>query len=548
MFSTLAQAQTVYLLSIYKPILMAVVFGAWGWAVARLDKDLKYFYLARSMWNGIQMAAGGLALFLWLMIPYFWLGMPAALLVMSGTIFAYVVYRNQKVPASARWTPETIGQVFSQRMEAMQHAQAQKQATLKLLRRDLSAMDVPTPEMPEHAAHLKLEEWMDFALARGAERLDLVIAPQQAAAVVHVDGVKYAQPALEPKAAMTVVRYLKEHSGLDVEDLRKRQSGELKIGAGEYGTHNLRVITAGSTREVTLTLSIDPEKRQMLKLGELGLLESQRQALVPVLAQNRGVVLVACPPHHGMTTTLYSLLNTHDPYTQSLVTLEEEIAFEIEGVTHETIATGADADALSKRVAAVLRTDPNAFLLSRLSDTQTARVVAQGSATCRFYLGLRQDDTFAAAKTWIKAVGDIQSASQSLLAVVSQRLVRKLCPTCRVPYKPDPAMLKKLNLSAERVAQFYKHSGKVMVKDKEQPCPACLGMAYRGRTAVYEVMVLDDPARQMLAQNLYDQLRAHLRKQKMLWLQEAALAKVVEGLTSISEVTRVMSEAAGKGE
>jgi type II secretory ATPase GspE/PulE/Tfp pilus assembly ATPase PilB-like protein len=145
-------------------------------------------------------------------------------------------------------------------------------------------------------------------------------------------------------------------------------------------------------------------------------------------------------------------------------------------------------------------------------------------------------------RAWVKAVGDPKLGADALVAVLSQRLVRKLCTTCRVPYRPDPEALRKLNLPADRVAQLYKHSGQVLVKKEMQPCPACLGVAYSGRIGVFEVMVLDDQARALIVAGQLDQLRAYLRKQKMLWLQEAALARVVDGTTSIAEITRVLSK------
>jgi type II secretory ATPase GspE/PulE/Tfp pilus assembly ATPase PilB-like protein len=127
--------------------------------------------------------------------------------------------------------------------------------------------------------------------------------------------------------------------------------------------------------------------------------------------------------------------------------------------------------------------------------------------------------------------------------VLAQRLVRKLCLSCRAPFTPDPAALKKLNLPADRVGQLYRETGQVMIKDKPQQCPACMGMGFRGRVAVFETMVLDDEARKLIAAGQLDALRAHLRKQRMLWLQEAALARVVEGVTSIGEVQRALAKA-----
>ena len=243
-----------------------------------------------------------------------------------------------------------------------------------------------------------------------------------------------------------------------------------------------------------------------------------------------------------MTSTINSLVNRHDPYTQSIVSLEEESELDLEGVTRETIEPNSPPEAIERRLAAILRSDPAVIMLNLVPDASLSRSIARASADVRFYFGLRYEDTFAALRVWLKAVGDDEMAASGLGAIVAQRLVRKLCPTCRVSYKPDPAVLKKLNLPAERVPQLYKHSGQVRVgRDRMEPCPDCLGMGYRGRVGVFEVMVLDDESRRTLATGQLDQFRAHMRRRKMLYLQESALLKVVEGLTSIGEVTRALA-------
>jgi type II secretory ATPase GspE/PulE/Tfp pilus assembly ATPase PilB-like protein len=182
-------------------------------------------------------------------------------------------------------------------------------------------------------------------------------------------------------------------------------------------------------------------------------------------------------------------------------------------------------------------------MVSKMSDVPTAKVIAGSASEIRFYAGMRGEDTFSTLKAWIKAIGNAKDAAAALGAILSPRLVRKLCPRCRIPFKPDPAALQKMNLPPDKVQQLYKPGGKVIVKkDIEEPCPDCMGMGYRGRTGVFEVMVLDDEARKLIAQGQLDQLRAHLRKQKMLWLQEAALTRVVEGVTAIAEIGRALAK------
>jgi type II secretory ATPase GspE/PulE/Tfp pilus assembly ATPase PilB-like protein len=143
---------------------------------------------------------------------------------------------------------------------------------------------------------------------------------------------------------------------------------------------------------------------------------------------------------------------------------------------------------------------------------------------------------------YAKAVGDLDKVAKSLSAATAQRLVRTLCPECKQAYKPDAAALKKMNLPANRVNELYKASGKVMVDNDEEPCPKCHGIGYIGRTAVFEVLVIDDEARELIRKSDLNGLRSHLRRQKMLYLQETALAKVVAGQTSIREAMRVLDQ------
>jgi len=252
-------------------------------------------------------------------------------------------------------------------------------------------------------------------------------------------------------------------------------------------------------------------------------------------------VIVAAPPQHGAPTTLYSLLHEHDPYTSSLATLEDEVQFDLEGVSHNLIEPGQSSAKINEKLGGLLRADPSAFMISRVVDPQAAKLLAQSAPEIRIYVPIPQDGTFSALQLWLKVTGDPKLVAEGLGAVIAQRLVRRLCHTCRVSYTPDPSALKKLNLPATKVGDLFRASGKIMVKDNEVQCPDCHGLGYRGRVGVFEVMIVDDAARKYIAANQLDTLRLHLRKHKMLYLQESALAKVVDGTTDIKEVTRVMS-------
>ena len=543
MIHYLSSAEPAILMSIFKPILFGIVLGFWGRVVGYLDKDLAHYYLPRRMWNLIQISAGLLAFFLWLMIPSFFLGLLLALVILGGTIVSYVMFRNGKLQESERWTFDPKSW-FKEKYAAAAHAAAQARAQIAFTTKAGVRQDVPVGDKnPAAIAHAKVEELLTFALPRGAQRVDLIVGAQKAVASATVDGVVYKLPEMENKVGLGVVDYLKGLAKLDVEDRRKKQVGEVYLEEGEKkNSHLLRLTTIGSTREISLSLLVNPNRSVAMRLQDLGLLPQQFKALEPVIKSKGKTVIVTCPPGHGMTTTLYGCINMHDPYTQSIVTLEEDVAYEVEGVTHTRLEPGADPATAAKTLAALTRRDPSVLMVAKLADVASAKLIADNANDIRFYAGMKGEDTFSLLKTWIKAVGDMKKAADSLAAVIAPRLVRKLCTACRVPFKPDPAMLQKMNLPPEKVGQLYKASGKVMVNNKEETCPDCLGMGFRGRTGVFEVMVLDNDARKLVAAGQLDQLRAHLRKQRMLWLQEAALMKVVEGVTAVAEISRALAK------
>jgi len=542
----LAAAEPVFLLSLTKPILFLLVLVAWGWIVGNLDKDAEYYFLKRYAWSGAHLGAGVVGFGLLLLVPIFWVGLPLALLILGGEIGGYIFYRNSQVPEVERWTLSLDS--LQKRAGRMRQTHAQRSASLVLMARDDTRLDVPVGDDPNLAPHLALEAALDFALPRGAEQVDLVIGAEKTTFTARIDGVRHALPAIEPAVAIKLLDYLKGIAGLDLEDRRRKQTGTLRCDHHPTGRHTLELHTAGSTRGLSLTIRIDPGAQVGIPFEKLGLAPVQVEALDKVLNEKGGVVLISAPPKHGTTTTLYSLIQRHDPYTSSVMTWEDEIAYEVEGVSHNISPPGASPEKFNEKLGAMLRSDPDVMMLARLADQATARLAAKAAEEVRIYLPLPKEDAMASLKAWLKIVGDQKLAANNTRAVIAQRLVRRLCPTCKQAYTPDPAALKKLNVPADKVKQLYRASGKVAdEKGREQDCSTCHGMGYRGRVAVFEVMALDQEARDLIAHNEADKLKAYLRKQRMLYLQEAALAKVVEGVTDIKEITRAMSEGKKQG-
>jgi type II secretory ATPase GspE/PulE/Tfp pilus assembly ATPase PilB-like protein len=143
---------------------------------------------------------------------------------------------------------------------------------------------------------------------------------------------------------------------------------------------------------------------------------------------------------------------------------------------------------------------------------------------------------------WMQAVGDAKLATRGLSAVVHQRLIRQLCPNCKSPFTPTPEQAKKLGIPSGKQVELFRPSGKIQVKNRIEDCPVCQGSAYFGQIGIFEVMPIDAEGRKYLAENDFRSAYARaVRDFKMIQLQEAALLKVREGLTSLEEVQRVFA-------
>ncbi|MBI1372917.1 MAG: hypothetical protein GC159_09170 [Phycisphaera sp.] len=524
--------------SILKPILCFGLLLLWARWATIVDKDAMFYHQKRRMWNAIQVASGGLGFIAVFFVPLFILGFILGLLVMVGAASAYVIIRNKDVPENKKWRFDK--EMFQEMLQDIREQKAVERATLKFPKAPSSLKSVPLPEDPTFEQHLAFEKVLQEALRQRAQRVDLVGNDQEFARIVRVDGIDYRQEPLAPQQAVAVIDYIKAQAGLDVTDRRKLQTADVPVDTVELGSHVLRVTTSGSTRGLKCSIMIDPVKQMTIKFDELGFLDAQSQKVKAVIQEAKGVVLIAGMPGEGRTATMYAILEQHDPYTMDIHSIETGVERPVEGIRQHDV----DKAEVARSLHSLMLREPQVVMVNQVADELTAHTIAKaGVEGYRIYAGVTAEDTFAALQGWMQAVGDAQQVSAGLAAITAQKLVRKLCKFCRQEYAPDANVIRKLNLPSDRPIRLYKAGGQVIMKgNKPEPCPSCAGTGYDGRTAAYEVMIIDDRGRELIAAADIEQLRGHLRRQKTLWLQEAILGKVVNGVTSINEVLRVMGK------
>ena len=538
----LAQAVTAFLVSWWKAVLMVPPFMAWAWLIAtKLDKDARYFHLNPRMWNMIHMFAGVAAILAMLFIPIFWLSWPAGVLILMGPIVAYWRIRDSQVPESQKFHLSSEG--LGAKMAARKQARAAKAAVLQFTDAKGKSRPVPLKEDPLFPIHMLAEDVLAPALTGRASRVDVAVGPNGAIVAQTVDGVRYKREPIPAETAVQLLDFCKEVAGLDVTDRRGRQTGEFKA-RGPSGESVLTVITAGSSTGQTIPIEIDREKRLHKPFDGLGLLAPQVEALrgLEPPHERHGIVLMGAPSGHGLTTTAYSFLARHDAYTSNVKTLEREVQVWLDGVDQiQWDPSNPDVD-YATNLQSILRRDPDIVLTAEILDNETAKVTAEpGIKGPLIYIQQPLPSITDQIRDWVKKVGDVKDATRALRLVSNQRLLRSLCPNCRQPYQPTSEQIKKLNLPAKKVTQLYRAGGKVQVKNRIEDCPVCGGSGYLSQTAVFEIMVVDDEGRKLLATGDLKAALAHARRNKMIYLQEAALSKVISGETDLDEVVRVLT-------
>lgn len=536
------QVSTYSLVSYIKPILMLATLVPYAWMASKVEPDTRKYLLPVTLWNGVMVGAAAIALLAVLLIPIFWIGWPLMILILTGTLWGYWQYRDKRVPANAKF--QLVSEGFKKSMADRQARKAIAEAAIKFFSPSGRPQPLPQRDTPEHAVHMALESILLPALTRRVSRLDLVAtAPQQPLVPLHtVDGVRVKGESIAPQAAVEAIDYLKKMAGLNLDDRRRKQVAEMKM------TSPARDVVAtvavwGSSAGPALRVDFDRSKSLQVSFESLGFLPQQLEAMRSFQEAHRrhGVFLISALPGQGLTTTAYSLIGRHDAYTCNIKTLEKTVEMQLEGVDHAQFNPANPTVDFATNLQSILRRDPDVVYIADVTDPNTGRIASNpGIAGPLLYIGIPSESIGAAISEWFRAVGDLKAAAKGLVGVSHQRLIRKVCEACRQPLQPTPDLLKRLGVPAGKTPNLFRANGKIQVKNRVEDCPVCQGTGFFGLTACFEIMLVDETMRQMLAEGDFKSAYAHARREhKLIQLQEAAMEKVRSGQTTIEELVRV---------
>ena len=361
---------------------------------------------------------------------------------------------------------------------------------------------------------------------------DLHFEPYDARAVVRfrVDGML--RDAIEPPRALhgALVSRLKIMAGLDIAEKRLPQDGRIALRLGGRQV-DVRVSTLPTGAGERVVLRLLDQQAARLDLGALGMSDGTLAAVDALIREPHGILLVTGPTGSGKTTTLYAALSRLPRGTTNMMTVEDPIEYALDGVAQTQVNARIDLG-FARALRAILRQDPDVIMIGEIRDLETAQIAVQASLTGHLVLATLHTNDAASAVTRLADMGvEPYLLASSLLGVLAQRLVRTLCPSCRVATAPSDGerrLLRDLRLSATQ--PVFAAAG----------CDACNHSGFAGRTGIYELMRIDDSMRRSIHDGAGElALRDAALAAGMPTLRQDAARWIAEGRTSLAEVMRV---------
>ena len=383
------------------------------------------------------------------------------------------------------------------------------------------------------AARTPIAETLDLLITQAVKdrASDVHIEPQEDRLRIRyrIDGILHDMFSFPLSIHSALVSRVKILSGMDISEQRRPQDGQfsIKLGGNEV---DIRAATMETPYGERVTLRILDKSLALFTLAELGFQPGVMKKYQAMLKSPLGMILVSGPTGSGKTTTLYASINELDRNERNIMTIEDPIEYSFMDINQTQVNTKAGIT-FASGLRAIMRHDPDVILVGEIRDTDTATTAIQSALTGHLVLSsIHANDAVGVLFRLMDLDVEPASISSTLIGIVGQRMVRRICPNCRTSYQPSEEERQSINRELEeKVTTFYHGTG----------CNLCANTGYRGRTGIFELLVMSEEIRNMLRSHANaGEIRAQAIAEGMVPMKQDGMLKAKEGITSISEVTR----------
>lgn len=345
-----------------------------------------------------------------------------------------------------------------------------------------------------------------------------------------VDGVLREVPS-PPKSWQTgIISRFKVMAGMDISETRRPQDGRIKLTV-EGREIDMRVSTLPVAHGEGIAMRILDKNMAMLGVQQIGMMPDVLEAFLKLIQRPNGIILVTGPTGCGKTTTLYAALNELNSPTEKIITTEDPVEYQLDGLVQVNINPNVGLT-FAACLRAILRQDPDIILVGEVRDVETAQIAIQASLTGHLVFSTLHTNSAAGAVTRLIDMGvEPFLITSTLEGVIGQRLVRLICPMCKRPYKPTPEELAEFATTPEEVADLTFFHG--------EGCDECGNTGYKGRIGIFELLRVTEEIRDLILQRATtDEIHMTAIKQGMKTMRQDGWLKICLGITTFEEVAR----------